>query len=124
MENIEVMSLQDFVQQTMIEIMEGVKKAATDPRAPKAEEGDLAGFNRTIEGSSIDFDLAVTVSQSNQSEGGLKVSVLGIGVEAGGSKSAETQSEHRVKFSVPVTFPTQTRSRYIEGPVAPGSAKS
>ena len=111
MENIEPMGLQHFVQEAMIEIMTGVSKAAEDSRVPRAEEGDLAGVNRTIVESSIDFDLAVTVSQSRQGEGGLKVSVLGIGAGAKGSSSAVTQSEHRIKFSVPVTFATQTRSR-------------
>ena len=102
MENGNNMGLEEFVEETIIEVMNGAKNAAKKVGL-QSEDGTLiAGVNVRWAGSSVDFDVAVTVSQDAKGGGGLKIAVLGL--QAGGEMATATQSVHRIKFSVPVTF--------------------
>ncbi|WP_157081047.1 hypothetical protein [Novosphingobium naphthalenivorans] len=105
------MDLQDFIAETIRQIMSGVSSAIKSH-----DVGQLGGIINPLpasvedlqgqrERTSIDFNVAVTVesSTSGAKEGGLNIKVL----EASLSKNSEnrTVGESRVSFSVPVTLP-------------------
>lgn len=64
----------------------------------------------------VDFDVAVTIGNSEGGSGKAGLVVPGLGVELGakGEKSAEQTSVSRVRFRVPVAWPSQERSRQPE----------
>jgi hypothetical protein len=103
------MKLDQFVSDTLIEIMTGVadaqhrwatggKKGTINPVWGGYEKGQQAVREVT-------FDVAVTVSESTNGkvDGGIKV--VGVGVEAGLNKKAENSNVSRISFSVPVAPP-------------------
>ena len=102
MENANGMGLEEFVQEALFEVVNGVHKAAEKVRMEHAK-GLRGALNTFLKSTSVDFDVAVTVSKDTG--GSLKLSVPGIGV--GANMSGNIQSENRVKFSVPVTFASQ-----------------
>lgn len=97
------MNLQDFIKETLVEIMQGVRDAQQEIGANTS--GEPATVTGTIVGSNVlqqvDFDVAVTTT--SESGGGAKVSVLGIGAGMDGKSSTEAVS--RIKFSVPIKLP-------------------
>ena len=95
------MELKEFVTKTLVEIIEGVKDAqATAKEARGAVIPMAADPIRTI-----DFDVALTTSESTKSKGGIGVFLGGAGI--GGQKQAagEAKSFSRIKFSVPIILP-------------------
>lgn len=59
----------------------------------------------------IEFDIATTISESNETKGGagLKVNVLNLGI--GAKNEAQTQTLNRVKFSIPLAIPFSEQSK-------------
>jgi hypothetical protein len=106
------MNLEDFVKESLAQIFRGVKGAAAvalatgaaiDPRQyGTVTRTDDVG--RTIQ--NIAFDVAVTVTETDDVKGG--ISVMGIGVKGTTSELSSTVS--RIKFRVPVTLPTSPPS--------------
>jgi len=105
------MDLQDFIAETIRQIMSGVSSAIKSH-----DVGQLGGvinpFPASMEGlqgqrerTSIEFNVAVTVESNalGAKEGGLHIKVL----EASISKETEQKAigESRVSFSVPVALP-------------------
>lgn len=114
------MLLEEFVSETLKQIMSGVKAAqepitemgATvnplgiiDPRStdsrPKQPFVPQKGILH-----SVDFDVALTVAKGKKAKGGFAVVVAGF---LGGGAHAQTEKSERivsrVRFSVPVTYP-------------------
>lgn len=57
-------------------------------------------------GVMIDFDVAVTVTEKAEKEGGAAISVAGVfGLGGKASAASETSSISRIKFSVPIVYP-------------------
>ena len=107
------MDLATFVRSTLVEIAHGIQqanKSLSDERAkPDATfqlQGSHGSGNHAHE--PIEFDVAVVVSEKEESsgKGGLKVAWI----EAGGQKSAtsENQTTSRVKFHVGVVWTVMT----------------
>lgn len=103
------MNIREFVNTAITEIIKGVEDAGTFI-ATKAEFADGASVNPIRPGArkvnNIDFDIAVTVSDTKGGRGG--ITVLGVGIEGGGS--TERSSISRIKFQVPVRFPYDTEA--------------
>nr|WP_321307536.1 hypothetical protein [uncultured Sphaerochaeta sp.] len=103
------MELQEFIDETLRQIIAGVKKAQ------EAEDGsyinaDMAGAsfsgNLTNGGpygvaTRVDFD--VSVSAETSGGGGAKLVVFGVGAEGGTHHSAT--SANRISFSIPIRLP-------------------
>ncbi|RRN75990.1 hypothetical protein [Agrobacterium deltaense] len=108
------MELKNFIRETLVNIATGIQEA-------KLETSDFWAINpgslngeRVIERSYIDFDVAITVSESveNQKEGkgGVKaeISVLGskisgdVGRSLGTAVQQASENVSRVSFKVPV----------------------
>lgn len=110
------MKLQDFVSETLKQIINGVKEAqgqAKKAGATISPDSHLSYDNkkylfyagRLVE--HVEFDVAVTTSEAKETKGGLGIFVVGIGVGTGGKSDASTISVSRIKFSAPVVLPTQ-----------------
>ena len=101
------MKLQEFVKETLIQVIEGVRNAqgmlsekdgAINPRALS-----LSGpIHNGRELQHVDFDVAVTVIEESGVSG--RISVFGIGAKGGASEENSTVS--RIKFKVPVGLPS------------------
>jgi hypothetical protein len=104
------MNLSEFVESTLLEIMDGVSRAQdqwhacgrkghVNPHWGGYEQGE-----KTLR--EVAFDVAVTVEDgtAKEAKGGLRVVSI---IEAGGSAKAESKSSSvsRVSFSVPISPP-------------------
>jgi len=110
------MKLQDFVSETLEQIIHGVKEAQGEAKkdgATISPDSHLSYDNKRylFYGGGlvehVEFDVAVTTSEGKETKAGLGIFVVGIGVGAGGKSDASSVSVSRIKFSVPVALPTQ-----------------
>ena len=90
------MELKEFIKETLVEIIGGVE----DSQAA-ISQGSVVG-TRQDSHQAVDFDVAVTTSTST--EGGGKVSVVGIG-SAGLEGSTSSEAVTRIKFTIPIDLP-------------------
>jgi len=105
------MNLQEFVTETMTQIMAGVTAAKkVNPKiAPEIHyDKNAPPIHRGARSTAIfmvDFDVAVTVSDKTEAGGGAGLTVVSL-FKAEGKR--ETTAEHssisRIKFSVPISY--------------------
>ena len=122
------MELKDFISSTIEEISRGILTASVQLKDTNAivsphdfmiYSQESQAFGRTknpnipdhVEGETrvvqkIDFDIAVTVDDSDKANAGAKISVLSIGIGAGVETTSKTGTNSRIQFSVPVVFPS------------------
>jgi hypothetical protein len=111
------MNLEEFISDTLMQIIKGVKKA--DDQAKAAKDGGrvnppvmdpgnktrTAVFGNVYQTTDmIEFDIALTVS--NEAMGGGKVGIVHI-ASIGSEVSSTNTSFSRVKFKVPVALPQE-----------------
>jgi len=119
------MDLKDFVKNSLHQIAEGIIEASTALSGTDAivNPSDITVFtdnsqaygrtsivpkqsnSRVVE--KVDFDVAVTVHEGKAKDAGLKVSIMSVGIGAGGKTEAKSGSESRIRFAVPMVFPTK-----------------
>jgi len=117
------MDLNEFVQSTLSQIIDGICKTQEEKRQagalvvpPKIWTPDATSQPMVFtspredneEGryvSMIEFDVTLLVERETEGGGKLKIGVASFGVEAGGGASTSNTNTHRVKFSVPVALP-------------------
>lgn len=118
----DVIDLKTFVAQTLIQIVEGVQEAdkslggdglIVNPTLQRAlynnktstHGGKLHETNRTGMAQMIDFDVAITASDSSAKEagGGIGIYVVKAGVSH--NSASQQQSVSHVKFFVPLALP-------------------
>jgi hypothetical protein len=119
-----MVNLQEFVSEALVQIIDGVKSAQDHASSSGAKinpsfmyigkEGpplfNIKSYsNDTQYGQTIEFDVAVTALNSENVKGGIGVvgGVIGVGYKAEKGKDDSTVS--RIKFSVPVFLPQQTK---------------
>ena len=112
------MELKDFVSATLISIVEGVKEAQL--------KYDFTGGNRIVNPplrvsraskepqslsqlavQTVEFDVAVSTSESSHGKGGIGLFVGAIGLGAQGSTGSANAQLSRIKFHVPISLPMQ-----------------
>jgi len=106
------MNLQEFVSKTLQQIATGVSTAKRhDSRiAPKIGLGeDDPKILRTLDSADgvflVEFDVAVTASETTEKGAGGGITVLSVASAKGEAKrSVENSSVSRVKFSVPISY--------------------
>ncbi len=114
------MELKDFVAEALVQIQEGVQEAierrsqnsgvagAISPHFldPKGFVDPKADWDKYVQ--KVDFDLAVNVSDKKGAEGKGSIKIFSI-ADVGGSKSksSETSTVCRVKFTIPIIPPVQ-----------------
>ncbi|OZY84390.1 hypothetical protein CBP51_14360 [Cellvibrio mixtus] len=112
------MELQEFVSETLLQIISGVKNAqektnsfggSVNPRITGSSEyAAQHGFLRTVGGGPaqiVQFDVALTVTEGTGTKGGIGVFAGAINLGSSGQSANENKSISRVKFSVPITLP-------------------
>lgn len=108
-----LMELKVFVTETIKEIIEGVIEAQKliVPQVNHANEGFVQIGNGSF--SQIEFDISVTSSEAegNENKAGIFIKVLDIGHK--NTATSNNTSVNKIKFSVPVTFPTQANKKFI-----------
>lgn len=101
------MDLQEFVTESLKQIMTGVSNAQKDPANTGVINAILPGTGLYTPVQQIEFDVAVTVSQEKGTKGGIGIFVGAVGVGTQGQSQSSNISVSRIKFSVPVRFSYQ-----------------
>ncbi|MHB0988833.1 MAG: hypothetical protein ACYC3P_09250 [Bellilinea sp.] len=112
------MDLKVFIQQTLLEIIDGISEAQSHAREKKAIINapmssrttdsviyDSMLSERTYLVKEVEFDIALTVSDEDKAKGkiGVIAAVLNASVE--GENNQINSTITRVKFTIPVLFP-------------------
>lgn len=104
------MELQEFVQKTIVEIISGIKSASENlgegyvNPTPTGElpKNSLNYFSEIIQ--NVEFDVAVTVEEKNESGVEGKISVLGYRIGGGVNSDKTASTVTRIKFVVPLLY--------------------
>ncbi len=116
------MNLEEFINESLRQIMNGVADAKKYGSTIGAEVNPFAhmgGVDSQPEGAvyrlnkgkggqwaqNISFDVAVTTSKESSSEGGAKLSVAVFSLGGGKENNSTNSSVSRVQFTVPVFLP-------------------
>jgi len=118
------MKLDEFVETSLIEIIEGVKKAQKATKESNKTGIEVNHINPDVMYSAdsapkgkfyatsdrnlvhfVDFDVAVTVDTGTAVKGGAGLRVAGIGVGADVQESSQNIVVSRIKFQVPIILP-------------------
>lgn len=120
------MELKDFVKTALIQLTEAVSEAQEATRETGALINPGISRETAISGTQmyntaarhdptehpiqmVEFDAAVTVTETGEADVGARISILGAVIGAGGAAGSESTSVSRIKFTVPVVFkPTGT----------------
>jgi len=113
------MKLQEFLSETLKEIVAGVKESQeyADSQGAKVNPQALyRGDSKTMfmidsrtnqPFCNVEFDVAVTSTEGSVKEGGAGVFVAAIGIGAKKTSDTSSSSVSRIKFSVPIVLPIQ-----------------
>ena len=109
---IPMVTLEDFVAETLIQIVRGAARAqkalgttaAINP--PKTSPKFKSPGERVEkhESRAVDFDVQIVAADNSETKGnaGVSISVLTLGTQ--GQSSSRNESVNRVQFSIPLTF--------------------
>ena len=113
------MKLEDFISEALIEIVSGIKRAQTstestgakiNPKGYIVPQGKLVGQKWNSKNGDttevIEFDIAVTTTEGTETKGGIGVFVGAFGLGSQGRSEAQNSSVTKIKFSVPIVFPS------------------
>lgn len=109
-----VMDLKSFIKATILDISDSIKElsdevsngAIINPTIPSpiATKSILYNDkNRLVE--RIDFDIAVSTSESTEINGKLGGSITVLSAKAGANTTSQDEVVSRIKFSIPVVLP-------------------
>ena len=109
------MQLDEFVKNTLEQIITGVREAqkavaghgaAVNPGVRSTPTGRMVHETGTIL-QDVEFDVALTVTETDKSGAGLRVGVPWIGGQVEGGSNRQHSEVSRIKFVVRVAFPKQ-----------------
>ena len=117
-EQLLTMELKEFIKTALADITNAVSELQTElqngaivsPSLPysvsnatvKDQQNDK--INRQI--SKIDFDVAITVGGTNNTEAGGKVGIQVFSAKLGGNNESHTENVSKIAFSIPIVLPT------------------
>ena len=119
------MKLQEFVSETLNEIIAGVKKSQKYAESqgawvsPKLSHMGGKTVSRYVaEGTrtsieTIEFDVAVTSAEESATEASAGIFVAAIGLGAKGKSDTSSSSISRIRFSVPLGLPVQRTTKPV-----------
>lgn len=111
------MDLQEFIAQTLVQIVSGVKEAQAQSSALGAQvsphlTGALSELGKQgflwASGQAaqvVQFDVALTVTEGTGTKGGIGVFAGAVNLGSSGQSKSESSSVSRVKFAVPLILP-------------------
>jgi hypothetical protein len=104
------MDVQTFVREILVQIAKGVHDAIDAVRKLSGAVNPFDPSNGFPSTHPVQFDIAITVTESREISGEAKFKLSVLGVAAEGSKLDSTRQVSRVKFAVPCHLPyTDTR---------------
>lgn len=104
------MELQDFIAETLKEIISGVRRAQESAIDLGAKINPRGGS--IVEMRNVQFDVAVSTSEGAEKKGGIGVFVGPVGsVGSQDQSDLASSSMSRIKFSVPLKLPVQPKAR-------------
>jgi hypothetical protein len=104
------MELQDFIAETLKQVISGVKRAQESAIDLGAKVNPRGGA--MVEMRNVHFDVAVSTGEGTDKKGGIGVLVGPVGsVGSEDQSNAASSSRSRIKFSVPLKLPTQPKAR-------------
>jgi len=114
-----VIQLKEFVQSTLVEIVEGVRAAQVEAEKiganinPTQLENVTAmhGKNWNV-AQTVEFDVAVSASDEGSSKGGIGVFVAGVGLGVQHKTAELTSALSRIRFSVPILLSPGRDARF------------
>ncbi|WP_421323719.1 hypothetical protein [Aeromonas sp. 604176] len=113
------MQLEEFVQSAIQQIARGVSNASDNVASLGGRvnpHDHIASSSRSPRLINIDFDVALVVTESQQSEAGARLSVINV-LSLGGKTQGNDvyQQTSRVKFTVAVELPKDSSVREEQG---------
>ena len=108
------MDLKDFVTETLMQIIEGIKDAQEksselgaiiNPRSITGSSLSAIVKDRTHSVQEIGFEVALTSTTDENSKKGIGVALGNVGIGANKTQGEKEVSATSVRFSVPVIFP-------------------
>ena len=119
------MDLKQFVQSTLVEIIEGVKQAqalVTDSGATINATVGMGPYEDKYETQHIEFDVAVTAGESSEAKGAMGAGILvlpfRLGAKASAAESETSSTVSRIRFKVPVQLPRRAPGQGIRANAA------
>lgn len=117
------MKLEDFIAESLIQIVNGVRRAQKDLKGTGARVSPQMRMtlkehtigNAEMDGgqpvSNVEFDVLVTATEGKGSKGGVGVvvGIVGLGTQA--QSDAKQGQESRLKFKIPILLPLQGRDK-------------
>ena len=111
----DTVSLKEFVKESLLELVLGVAAAQselpegaqinpTGMRSSSSNTGGLVLSPRGEAGTLVEFDVAVTATKKEGTEGGVGVFFAPMSLGARGKRDAEEMVTSRMKFTVPVFY--------------------
>ena len=116
------MDLKDFVEASLVQISQGIEAASkalegtnahVNPKNVYVNADTRQNYGRLVSTQEynpivelVEFDVAVHASEGTETNGRIGISVGSIGIGAGGKSQETNRSESRIKFKIPVVFPT------------------
>jgi hypothetical protein len=120
------MDLKDFIKNSLSQIAEGIMEASetlsntdaeVNPASITVPNKNFKYYARTNNQNEntdrvveiVEFDVAITVKEGNSKKAGINISVMSIGLGTGGESSSTAGSQSRIKFKVPMVFPSKRK---------------
>lgn len=112
------MELRDFISSTLTQLIDGISNAQEYAQSKGAKINPVDKFSSNFDKMSrtegklelvhiIDFDVAVTVSENKQLQGGIGIVVPELSIGYQSSINNQKSAVSRIQFSIPVILPTQ-----------------
>jgi hypothetical protein len=124
------MELKDFIKSSLCQIAEAIldaneelngTDAVVNPTRMQTHTNNSQAYGRTVKDGDdtylsktrivekVEFDVSVTTDAETQANGGVKISIASVSLKAGGQSNDKAGSESRIKFSIPMVFPSQRK---------------
>ena len=98
------MKLEDFISETLEQIISGVEKAQDETKKSLAIINPLKGAYQ-LRVQTVEFDVALSEMKSKKAKGVIGVFFPPVGVGGQGQSHTSNISTNRIKFSVPLILP-------------------
>lgn len=115
------MTLEEYIKETLVQIVNGVSEAASicadkgaiiNPRVTVGDGNNLyilehGNVNMKRRVQMINMEVSVLASEASELDGQLKAGISVFGTKIDGRSEGQTQNVNRVSFQVPVCLPNQ-----------------
>jgi hypothetical protein len=122
------MKLEDFVTETIKQIINGVKvaqeyavgvQAKVNPRFRAFGDKSIAKWVDSDQGlavQEIEFDVAISAVEGTETKGGIGIFIGPVGLGSQGKSEASSSAVNRIKFSIPLVLPPSPPPSKTEKP--------